>query len=527
MKVVILGGSGVFGSRLARLLVRDGHDVVLAARRGCAELAAELGVQSLAFDRAQDPAPLFEAKPDVIVDAAGPFQAYGSDYSLARAAIAAGVNYLDLSDDADFTAGISVLDAEAKAAGVYVLSGVSSVPALSSAAVTALADGQILAIDGAILPGNRAPRGRAVMAAILAQVGRPMRVWRGGRWDRLRGWSDPKVYVLPGEIRRRGWLNRVPDLECFPDHFDAKSVTFRAGLELGVMGWGLAALSWVRRFISVPVPLGGAHWMAERFEPFGTDQGGMVVSVTQKTPEGVVTRSWRLLAQGGDGPYVPAIPARALVNAGGAAPGARAALSELPLAQIEAAMADLQIRFDRVEDAVQPLFAEVLGPSFAELPQAVQDSHAVHPVHRLEGRARVTRGTGVWPALVAWAFRFPPAAEDVAVEVTKVRRGAREVWERDFGGQRFRSVLTATPAGMTERFGPFTFTLGLHVTDEGLHFPVRKGRLGPIPLPRFALPVSEAREYTEDAGMRFDVTLYAPLTGAWIIRYEGALEPVA
>lgn len=32
MKVVILGGYGVFGSRLANLLVRDGHQVWLAGR---------------------------------------------------------------------------------------------------------------------------------------------------------------------------------------------------------------------------------------------------------------------------------------------------------------------------------------------------------------------------------------------------------------------------------------------------------------------------------------------------------------
>ena len=32
MKVLVIGGAGVFGSRLARLLVRDGHSVTLGGR---------------------------------------------------------------------------------------------------------------------------------------------------------------------------------------------------------------------------------------------------------------------------------------------------------------------------------------------------------------------------------------------------------------------------------------------------------------------------------------------------------------
>ena len=111
--------------------------------------------------------------------------------------------------------------------------------------------------------------------------------------------------------------------------------------------------------------------------------------------------------------------------------------------------------------------------------------------------------------------------------MTKTRDGDAERWERQFGNHRFRSVLRRTPRGMTERFGPFTFSLGLHVADEALHFPVLEGRVGPLRLPRFALPVSETREFEEAGRMHFDVTLRAPITGQFIIRYEGALAPLA
>lgn len=534
MKIVILGGTGVFGSRLARLLARDGHDLTLAARGGSAALSAELGAKSLVCDRNRDPAALFAEHPDLVVDAAGPFQFYKSDpYRLARAAIAAGVNYMDLSDDADFTAGISVLDGDAKAAGCYVLSGVSSVPALSGAVVTHLAAGldSVDAIDGAILPGNRAPRGRSVMAAILAQVGQPMPVYRGGVWQSARGWSDRRDYALPGGEIRRGWLNRVPDLALFPTQFKARTVTFRAGLELSVMGQGLALLSIIRRYIPVPFPVGLAHWAASLLQSLGSDRGGMVVSVIgQRSGQDetrTVTRIWRLLAEQGDGPFVPAIPARAVVANGGAAPGARAAIDEVALADIVAAMDDLHLTTVEEEHTSLPLFAEVLGDQFATLGPAVRESHEVHAVSHLAGQGRVTRGPGLWPALIALAFRFPPAGHDLPVVVTKTRHGKSEIWQRRFGHSQFKSTLTATPQGMSERFGPFTFGLSLAARDGALEFPVRSGRIGPLRLPDWALPISETREFQDETGaFHFDVVLRAPITRQFIIRYEGQLSPI-
>ncbi|MYM57455.1 saccharopine dehydrogenase NADP-binding domain-containing protein [Thalassovita mangrovi] len=166
-KILILGGTGVFGSKLAQMLLQDGWDVSVTSRSfsKAQKFTDAHGGTPVAWDRAQDPTPLFKDH-QIVVDAAGPFQDYGEDrYRIALQAIEAGLQYLDLSDDGAFTAGISALDELSRSKGVTALSGVSSVPALSSAAVEALArdlDG-IDHIEAAILPGNRAPRGLSVM----------------------------------------------------------------------------------------------------------------------------------------------------------------------------------------------------------------------------------------------------------------------------------------------------------------------------------------------------------------------------
>ena len=121
MKVAIIGGTGVFGSRIAEMLARDGHEVLVCGRRfdAASEVAQAIGATALALDRTKDLLVLWEQALDVVVDAAGPFQMYGKDpYQLPRQAIEHGVHYFDLSDDAAFSSGINELDQLAKENGV-------------------------------------------------------------------------------------------------------------------------------------------------------------------------------------------------------------------------------------------------------------------------------------------------------------------------------------------------------------------------------------------------------------------------
>jgi uncharacterized protein YbjT (DUF2867 family) len=294
--ILVLGGYGVFGSRVVRLLARDpGLRVIIAGRDPdkARALAREiegseapttletLAIDGLGADLAQR---LAASGAKLVINAAGPFQ--GQDYRVPQACIAAGLHYLDLADSQDFVAGFSDLDRAAREAGVTAVTGASTVPALSSAVIDALKPGfaRLDALDIAISPGNRAPRGRALVAAILKTAGKPLPRWQDGAWTTVRGWHDlgRRTIAAPGlgSLGPR-WLSAcdAPDTLLFPERYGGvRRVRFRAGVELGVLHLGLWALSWLPALglIGSLEPLAGPCRAASTLLlPLGSDRGGM------------------------------------------------------------------------------------------------------------------------------------------------------------------------------------------------------------------------------------------------------------
>ncbi|MEA3062825.1 MAG: hypothetical protein QOJ94_2606, partial [Sphingomonadales bacterium] len=195
-RILVIGGYGGFGARLCRRLGAGGHSLIVAGRSAgkAANFAASLAnARPLRVDRADDLRPVLEReRPDLVIDAAGPFQ--GSDYRVPRACLAAHIPYLDLADARDFVCGIGALDAEARAAGVAVISGASTSPALTGALARRLAEGldRVDSVDISLSAANRAAGGDAVVAAALSYAGRRVRLWRGRRWTGAAGWQEMK-----------------------------------------------------------------------------------------------------------------------------------------------------------------------------------------------------------------------------------------------------------------------------------------------------------------------------------------------
>jgi saccharopine dehydrogenase-like NADP-dependent oxidoreductase len=93
--------------------------------------------------------------------------------------IEAKIDYVDFADAADFVFGVSQFDAQAKAAGVFVLSGVSSFPVLTGAVLRHMAKQMdIIAVDGGIAPSPYAGIGLNVMRAVVGYAGAPVKLWR-------------------------------------------------------------------------------------------------------------------------------------------------------------------------------------------------------------------------------------------------------------------------------------------------------------------------------------------------------------
>ena len=261
---------------------------------------------------------------------------------------------VDLADGRDFVSGIGCLDQRAREAGRLLVSGASSVPALSSAVVDALLPrfGALHSIEHAINPGNRTPRGDATVASILGYCGRPIRVWRDGRWQHAYGWMSGKRQLFPFGRRRVG-ICEVPDLELFPARYpQVRTVLFRAGLELPLLQGGTWCAAWLVRLglirnLAVYAPR--LRRFSERFIRFGSDVGGMVVELSGSDIDAAPLRvRWWLDAAAGDGPQVPVTPAVVLAQrlADGlvAAKGAQPCMGLLTLDQLTNGFAGYALR---------------------------------------------------------------------------------------------------------------------------------------------------------------------------------------
>ena len=536
-RILLLGGYGGFGARIARRLASAGHEVLVAgrsidkARAFCADNPA---LVPIACDRRDIAAALAEHRPDMLVDASGPFQAM--DYAVPRACIAARVPYIDIADGRDFVCGLSALDAAAKAAGVVVLSGGSSVPALSGAVVRHLAVGMadVSAVEMAISASNRATAGPAVAESILSQVGQPVRIRRGRRWMRAFGWQDMRRerFACPGAEpieNRLVALTDVPDLALLPERLPgAPAVTFRAGTELGFQNRALWLASWAVRWRWIRSLSRFARWLQplqSLTRALGSDRSAMTVRLFGHANGHRLERCWTLIADQGDGPEIPTlavVPLVARILSGAEPPGARDAGLALALEDFDKAFAGLAIRTGTAENVPPPpLYARVMGSSFDTLPPPVQAVHRALRDGGASGEAEVTGAAGWAGRIVAAVVGFPKAGRH-PLHVHFHEDDGQETWTRDFGGKRFQSHLSQRGPWLVERFGPLRFAFALPATADGLTMVMQRWWLGPLPLPLRLAPKSRAREWAEDDRFHFDVPITLPLLGL-LVHYRGWL----
>lgn len=550
MKILILGGYGVFGGRLAELLADCADLELLVAGRDrrraeafCAAYQGQARTVPLGLDRRDIAAALAAHRPDLVVDASGPFQDYGADgYRVIEACIAAKTDYLDFADGAEFVFGVDRFDAAAKTAGVFILSGVSSFPALTAAVLQDMAKTmEIRSVEGGIAPSPYAGIGLNVMRAVVGYAGSPVKLRRGGKDAFGTGLAESLRYTVavPGRLPLRNIhfsLVDVPDLQLLPRAYpNIADIWMGAGPVPEILHRVLNLLAAARAALRLPSlePLSPLfYWVLNRMK-FGEHRGGMFLRVRGLAGGAPVERSWHLLAEGDDGPYIPSMAIEAIVRKlrreERPETGARSSAGALALTDFEALFAPRAIHTGfRSEESGAPFYRRILGPAFDTLPPRVRELHASEAPRIWSGTAEVRRGTSPLARLAAAIIGFPKAAAAVPVTVTFTPEPGGERWTRDFGGRRFSSLQHEGSGRndrlLVERFGPAAFAMALVVEGDRLMLVPRRWSLLGIPMPRFLMPGGISFETDADGKFRFDVEIRLPVAGL-VVAYRGALEP--
>ncbi|MEM8814414.1 MAG: DUF4166 domain-containing protein [Pseudomonadota bacterium] len=555
LKVLILGGYGKFGGQLAELLCDEERLTLVIAGRSrakasafCESLPGQAKRIAAAVDRNGDiESRLEQIAPDVVVDASGPFQAYGEDpYRVPKAALAVGCHYVDFADGAEFVHGIGQFDEAARKAGLVVLSGVSSYPALSAAIVRRLSSdlSSVDSIVSGIAPTPYAGVGLSVVSAITGYAGQAVSLRSDGRQRTAHALTETRRYTIapPGFVpldRLHFSLVDVPDLKSLLELWpEAGTVWMGAGPVPASVHRLLRGLAHLVRLRVLPslAPFSRALFHANNALRWGEHRGGMFVEVQGATSGGqTVRRAWHVLAEGNDGTFIPSMAIETLIRrwVHGSPPecGARVAIREIELDDYEKLFVDRSIFAGlRGSEFVvdQCLYGRVLGDAWNALPPSVRFLHSHSAGLTARGKARVVRGTGLLARALARLFGFPRATESVDLTVSFAQEDKAERWTRTFGDKQFNSRQFEGQGRfehlLCEQFGPLTFGLALVVDSNRLSLVPRRWSAFGIPMPRFLLPNGEAYEFEEDGVFHFDVEIRAPLVGL-IVRYAGHLEP--
>jgi hypothetical protein len=208
---------------------------------------------------------------------------------------------------------------------VFALSGVSSFPVLTAAVVRRLARDlpEVETIRGGIAPSPFAGVGENVIRAIGSYAGQPVVLRRDGQTRPAI--PSPTTCDIPSRRAAKcRWKNTlfslvdVPDLRALAGLWpEAKTIWMGAGPVPEILHRFLAVLARLVKWKLIPslsplAPL--MHWVMNHIR-WGEHRGGMFVEVAGIDQHGrPAKRSWHLLAEGSDGPLIPAMAVEALVR---------------------------------------------------------------------------------------------------------------------------------------------------------------------------------------------------------------------
>lgn len=187
-RIVLAGGSGFFGRTVAALLRAEGIEPTIP-ERSALDVEEPRSLRSV-------------LRPgDVVIDAAGPFQARTT--TLVEVALALGVDVIDLNESLGYAKRIAALAPRAAASESAVLSSCSAVSTVAAALVRLSGIERPPRVSALVAPASRETAHPGTLRALLASVGAPIEVWRDRRFARAVGWRESRRFALPS---RRAYL---------------------------------------------------------------------------------------------------------------------------------------------------------------------------------------------------------------------------------------------------------------------------------------------------------------------------------
>lgn len=237
MKIVVLGGCGDMGSFAVRdIAAHSDAEIVIADYRvdAAKKLADELGPRASArFVDATKEDSLVEVLrgADAAVGCIGPFYKFAAP--MARAAVKAGVNYVDICDDYGPIPEVLALDEEARKAGITVITGLGWTPGITNLMAR---DGasqldEVDAIHVAWAGGAADSQGLAVIKHVFYAVTGEVPTYMDGEWKNIPASSGAEVVEFPPPLGRiRVFHCGHPEPLTIPRYIRARTVTLKGAL---------------------------------------------------------------------------------------------------------------------------------------------------------------------------------------------------------------------------------------------------------------------------------------------------------
>lgn len=323
-KVLILGATGNFGSKIAKELVKSKVPIIIAGReeksllflkkqllRSVNDINALVDIACFEV-RKRLSQELLRLRPKLVINTCGPFQT--ADYTTAINTIILGINYIDLADARKYVNEFSILHEQAIKKRCLAITGASTLSCLTSAVLQHYRQ-EFKSIDSLLFGislGQKTERGLASFQSLLSYLGRSFTPVPGIN-KKVYGWQDLYRQTYPG-LKKRWMANcEVADFDLLTNYFAIESIRFSAGIENSAAHLGLWLLSWFIR-LGFPLKLEKhaktllrlSHW----FDHYGSNEDAMHMLISGKDEKANQKNiKWFIVAKNGDGPYIAVIPA--------------------------------------------------------------------------------------------------------------------------------------------------------------------------------------------------------------------------